>query len=220
VIKLIATGAVYAAGTHPGAPEYSEEEIRAAVDEAALHGLFVAAHAHGPEGALRAIRAGVRTIEHGTLIDDAAIGAMIEHGTYYVPTTFLIAWIEEHADVEGYPAGVREKTFMVRDRARQALRDAIEAGVRIAYGTDAIVFPHGMNAGQLRDFVDAGMEPIDAIRSATIIAAECLGRENDVGVLEPGRFADLVAVRGDSLMPVDRFCSVDVVMKGGTVVVP
>ena len=219
VIKLIATGAVYAAGTMPGAPEYSEDEIRAAVEEAALHDMFVAAHAHGAEGALRAIRAGVRTIEHGTMIDDAAIAAMNEHGTYYVPTTFLLAWVEQHAEAEGYPSGVKEKTYLVRDRARQAVRDAIEAGVRIAYGTDAIVFPHGMNAGQLGDFVDFGMEPIDAIRSATIVAADALGRD-DVGVLEPGRFADLVAVRGESLTPVDRFRQVDVVMKGGQVVVP
>jgi imidazolonepropionase-like amidohydrolase len=219
VIKLIATGAVYATGTVPGAPEYSEAEIRAAVDEASMYRLFVAAHAHGAEGALRAIRAGVRTIEHGTLLDDAAISAMAEHGAYYVPTTFLIRWIEAHADLEGYPSGVRDKTFAVRASARAALRNAIEAGVRIAYGTDAIVFPHGMNAAQLVEFVDSGMHPIDAIRSATMVAAECLGRDDQVGVLEPGRFADIVAVRGESIDPIDRFGDVDFVMKGGSVVV-
>ena len=217
VIKVIATGAVYAAGTVPGAPEYTEAELRACVEEAAAYGLFVAAHAHGEEGALRAIRAGARTIEHGTMLGEAAMAAMLEHGTYYVPTTYVLEWIEGHGEDEDYPSGVRTKTASVAASARAGLRLAIESGVRIAYGTDAVVFPHGLNARQLPEFVAAGMTPMAALRSATSIAAECLGR-SDVGVLEPGRFADLVAVPGAHLDDVDRFSEPALVLKGGALV--
>lgn len=218
VIKIIATGAVYASGTVPGAPEYTEEELRACVDEAALYGLHVAAHAHGEEGALRAIRAGARTIEHGTMLGDTAMSAMIEHGTYYVPTTYLLNWVEEHAEREEHPIGVREKTASVGTSARAAVRLAVEAGVRIAYGTDAIVFPHGRNAGQLPEFVEAGMTPMQALQSATSVAAECLGRSADVGAVAPGRFADLVAVPGAHLDEIGRFTDVAAVLKGGRIV--
>ncbi|MEI3867235.1 amidohydrolase family protein [Microbacterium sp. CCNWLW134] len=214
VIKIIATGAVYATGTVPGAPEFSEAEIRAGVEEAALYGLFVAAHAHGEEGALRAIRAGVRTIEHGTLLGNAAIAAMREHGTYYVPTTYALTWILEHAETEGFPPGVTEKSRSIADRARQALRDAIDAGVQIAYGTDAIVFPHGMNARQLTEFVEAGMTPTQALQSATIVAAQCLDR-SDIGVLTPGAFADIIAVPGRNLHDMHAFGDIRVVLKAG-----
>ncbi|WP_136055077.1 amidohydrolase family protein [Microbacterium sp. K24] len=219
VIKIIATGAVYATGTIPGAPEYTEAELRACVEEAALNGLYVAAHAHGEEGALRAIRAGVRTIEHGTLLGEAAMSAMLEHGTYYVPTTYLLQWVEEHGEREDYPAGVQEKTAAVGASARAAVRLAIEAGVRIAYGTDAIVFPHGRNAGQLAEFVEWGMTPMQALQSATSVAADCLGRAKDIGAIAPGRFADIVAVRGAHLERIERFCDVAAVLKGGTLVV-
>lgn len=218
VIKIIATGAVYASGTVPGAPEYTEEELRACVDEAALYGLYVAAHAHGEEGALRAIRAGARTIEHGTMLGDTAMSAMIEHGTYYVPTTYLLNWVEAHAEREEHPIGVREKTASVGTSARAAVRLAVEAGVRIAYGTDAIVFPHGRNAGQLPEFVEAGMTPMQALQSATSVAAECLGRSADVGAVAPGRFADLVAVPGAHLDEIGRFTDVAAVLKGGRIV--
>ncbi|MDQ0728782.1 amidohydrolase family protein [Microbacterium sp. W4I20] len=219
VIKIIATGAVYATGTIPGAPEYSEAELRACVEEAALNGLYVAAHAHGEEGALRAIRAGVRTIEHGTLLGEAAMSAMLDHGTYYVPTTYLLRWLEDHGAREDYPSGVREKTAAVGESARTAVRLAIEAGVRIAYGTDAIVFPHGRNAGQLEEFVEWGMTPMQALQSATSVAAECIGRSEDVGAIAPGRYADLVAVRGAHLDEIGRFMYVSAVLKGGALVV-
>ncbi|WP_407358704.1 amidohydrolase family protein [Microbacterium sp. LTA6] len=219
VIKVITTGAVYASGTNPGAPEYTEAELRACVEEAALYGLYVAAHAHGEEGALRAIRAGARTIEHGTLLGEAAMSAMIEHGTYYVPTTYLLQWVEEHAERENHPAGVRAKTAAVGASARAAVRLAIEAGVRIAYGTDAIVFPHGRNAGQLGEFVEWGMTPMQALQSATTVAADCLGRSADIGAIAPGRYADLVAVRGAHLDAIERFCDVSAVVKGGELVV-
>lgn len=219
VIKVIATGAVYAAGTVPGAPEYTEAELKACVDEAALYGLYVAAHAHGEEGALRAIRAGARTIEHGTMLGEAAMSAMLEHGTYYVPTTYLLQWDDAHGDLYGYPEGVREKTALVGESARASVRLAIEAGVRIAYGTDAIVFPHGLNAGQLPEFVEFGMTPMQALQSATSVAADCLGRSADVGALATGRYADLVAVPGAHLDDVQRFTDVAAVVKGGALVV-
>ncbi|MFF3372141.1 amidohydrolase family protein [Streptomyces sp. NPDC002680] len=214
VIKLMATGAVLTRGTVPGVPEYSQDEIRAAVDEAALYGLYVAAHAHGAEGILRAVRAGVRSVEHGTTITDEVIDAFLQHGTYYVPTTFLMRWITDQPGFGGYSDHHVRRITDVHGTAMRGLRDAVEAGVRIAYGTDAIVYPHGLNAGQLVDLVAAGMTPLDAIRSATVVAAECLGRD-DIGVLAPGRLADLVAVRADGLDPVDRFGEVDVVIKGG-----
>lgn len=218
VIKIVATGAVYATGTIPGAPEYSEAELRACVEEAALNGLYVAAHAHGEEGALRAICAGVRTIEHGTLLADAAMSAMVEHGTSYVPTTYLLQWIEDHGAREDSPSGVREKTAAVGESARAAVRLAIEAGVRIAYGTDAIVFPHGRNAGQLEEYVEWGMTPMQALQSATSVTAECIGRSEDVGAIAPGRYADLVAVRGAHLGERCRFMDVSAVLKGGALV--
>ena len=219
VIKIIATGAVYATGTIPGAPEYTESELRACVEEAALNGLFVAAHAHGEEGALRAIRAGARTIEHGTLLGDEAMSAMIEHGTYYVPTTYLLQWVEEHGEREEYPPGVREKTAAVGASARAAVRLAIDAGVRIAYGTDAVVFPHGRNAGQLVEFVEWGMTPMQSLQSATTVAADCLGRSDEVGAITPGRYADLVAVPGAHLEEIGRFTDVAAVIKGGELIV-
>lgn len=218
VIKIIATGAVYATGTVPGAPEYAEEEIRACVTEAALYGRRVAAHAIGEEGVLRAVRAGVRTIEHGSLLAEEAIAAMLQYGTYYVPTTYALTWILERSVAEGYPPGVAEKSREVAEHARRALRDAISAGVRIAYGTDAIVFPHGFNARQLHEFVEAGMTPMQALRSATIVAAECLDRP-DIGALTPGAFADIIAVPDTGLKSMRTFEDVRFVMKSGREVI-
>lgn len=218
LIKIITTGAVYATGTNPGAPECTEAEIAAAVDEARGYGMFVAAHAHGEEGALRAIRAGVRTIEHGTLLGDAAIQAMLDAGTYFVPTTYLLHWLEKPENRVGYPEDVEQKTEFVAESARRALRAAIEAGVKVAYGTDAIVFPHGLNARQLDEFVQSGMTPMQALQSATIVAAECVGRE-DLGVIEEGCAADLIAVRGTELNDMRAFEDVRSVIKAGALVV-
>lgn len=218
LIKIITTGAVYATGTNPGAPEYTEAEIAAAVDEARGYGMYVAAHAHGEEGALRAIRAGVRTIEHGTLLGDTAIQAMLDAGTYFVPTTYLLHWLETPENRVGYPEDVEQKTEFVAESARRALRAAIEAGVKIAYGTDAIVFPHGLNARQLDEFVQSGMTPMQALQSATIVAAECVGRA-DLGVIEVGAGADLIAVRGTDLSDMRAFEDVRSVIKAGALVV-
>ncbi|MGO4105496.1 amidohydrolase family protein [Leifsonia sp. YAF41] len=219
LIKIIATGAGYAAGTTPGAPEYSEAEIRAAVDEAALYGKYVAAHAHGTLGALRAVRAGVRTLDHGSLIEGKEIfDAMLEHETFFVPTTYVVRWVDDQRATAAFPEEVKRKLAEARIPSMNALRTAIESGVKLAYGTDAIIFPHGENARQLQDFIDAGFSPIDTLRTATINAADAIGTL-DVGVIEPGRFADLVAIKGiRSIDDVSVFNSIDLVFKGGSLV--
>jgi imidazolonepropionase-like amidohydrolase len=219
LIKVIATGAGLAAGTVQGAPEFSEEELSAAVREAALYGKHVAAHAHSDLGALWAIRAGVRTIEHGSQLESEEVfDAMIEHDTFYVPTTYLIHWLDDQGEASGFPPEVRAKLRRDVDSSREALRTAVSRGVQIGYGTDAIVYPHGDNAKQMVDFAEAGMAPIDVLRSATIVAAEAIG-STDVGLLEPGRFADFVAVKGKrELDDVRMFGCIDVVVKGGCVI--
>ncbi|WP_029265204.1 MULTISPECIES: metal-dependent hydrolase family protein [unclassified Microbacterium] len=217
LIKVIATGAVMTSGTIPGAPEFTEAELAACVDEARGYGLAVAAHAHGDEGALRSIRAGVRTIEHGTMISDTAIAAMVEHETYYVPTTYVATWILDHGEELGFPAEMLAKTRSVAGAARDALGDAIDAGVKIAYGTDAVVYPHGLNARQLAEFVDAGMTPMDALRSATVVAANCLAR-NDLGTVAPGAVGDLIAVPGVDLNDMRAFEDVRLVIQAGHVI--
>ncbi|MFE4197024.1 amidohydrolase family protein [Paenarthrobacter sp. NPDC056912] len=219
LIKVIATGAGYAAGTVPGAPEYTEAEIRAAVEEAAAYGKYVAAHAHGTEGALRAVRAGVRTLDHGSLIEGPEIfDAMLERGTYYVPTTYLIHWVDDQRASAAFPEEVKRKISEARGPSMRALQTAIEAGVKLAYGTDAIIFPHGENARQFQDFIDAGMSPMETLRTATINAADAIGTP-DVGVIETGRFADLVAIKGlQDLGDMSAFNDIDLVFKSGSLV--
>jgi imidazolonepropionase-like amidohydrolase len=214
-IKVIATGAVLTEGTVPSAPEFSEAEIRAAVEEAALYETHVAAHAHGAEGIKRAIRAGVRSIEHGSLMDDESIVLMAEHGTYLVADVWMGDWTIEQGEREGWSPNVMRKLRETTDVQREGFAKAVEAGVRIAFGTDSGTYPHGMNAHQFATMVKLGMSPIEAIRSATLVAAELLGWRDRVGAIEPGLFADLVAVRGDALSDVGLLTDVDVVMKGG-----
>ena len=214
-IKVIATGAVLTEGTVPSAPEFSEAEIRAAVEEAALYETHVAAHAHGAEGIKRAVRAGVRSIEHGSLMDDESIALMAEHGTYLVADVWMGDWTIEQGEREGWSPNVMRKLRETTDVQREGFAKAVEAGVRIAFGTDSGTYPHGMNAHQFATMVKHGMTPIEAIRSATVVAAELLGWRDRVGAIEPGLFADLVAVRGDVLSDVGLLTDVDVVMKGG-----
>ncbi len=217
-IKMIATGAVLTRGTEPGAPEFSEAEIRAAVDEAGLYGTHVAAHAHGPEGIKRAARAGVRSIEHGSLMDDEAIELMAEHGTYLVADIYCGDVIEEEARRQGWPAEILRKNEETTDAQREGFRRAVKAGVRIAFGTDSGVYPHGDNAKQLPYMVRYGMTPMQAIQSATVVAAELMGWGDRVGSIEPGTYADLVATIGDIVEDVEPLTSVGFVMKGGEVV--
>jgi imidazolonepropionase-like amidohydrolase len=200
-IKVIATGAVLAPGTNPGAPEYTEDEIRAAVEEASNYGTFVAAHAHGAEGIKRATRAGVRSIEHGSFADDESLALMAEHGTYLVADVWAGDWMEEEGRKNDWPADTMRKIVDTTETQRDAFGRALDLGVRIGFGTDSGIYPHGMNVNQLAKHVELGMSPIAALRSATLWASQCLG-DDSVGSLTPGRFADLVAVEVDAA--VDR----------------
>jgi imidazolonepropionase-like amidohydrolase len=220
LIKVIATGAVLTSGTDPGEPELTEDEIRAAVEEAEERGTHVAAHAHAAEGAKRAIRAGARSIEHASLIDDETIDLMAERGTYLVADMFDGDWMIQEGPRLGYSEEVLRKTELTNDAQRANFAKAVKAGVRIAYGTDSGVYPHGMNAKNLAFHVRFGQSPMEAIRSATVVSAELLGWDDRVGSLRPGRFADLIAVDGDPLDDVSVLEDVPFVMKGGEVVMP
>jgi imidazolonepropionase-like amidohydrolase len=217
-IKVIATGAVLTEGTSPGAPEFSEDEIHAAVDEAALYGTHVAAHAHGAEGIKRAVRAGVRSIEHGSLMDDEAIDLMASHGTYLVADIYCGDWIAEEGARGGWSADVMRKNEETTDAQREGFEKAVRAGVTIAYGTDSGVYPHAWVGKQFPYMVRHGMTPMEAIRSATVVAAELLGWRDRVASIAPGMFADLVAVAGDPLDDISLLEDVRFVMKGGAVV--
>ncbi len=216
-VKVIATGAVMTAGGDPGAPEFSEAEIRAAVEEAALYGADVAAHAHGAEGIKRAVRAGVRSIEHGSLMDDEAIELMAAAGTYLVADVYCGDYIAERGTAEGWDPDVLRKNDETTLTQREGFARCVKAGVRIAFGTDSGIYPHGWNARQLAYQVRWGQTPLEAIRSATSSAAELLRMEDEVGTLAPGAYADLIAVAGDPLEDVRLLEDVRFVMKGGAV---
>ncbi|MGH7543300.1 MAG: amidohydrolase family protein [Gemmatimonadota bacterium] len=213
VIKVCATAGVLSHEASVGAQQYTEEELRAIVEEAARHDLRVAAHAHGTAGIKAAVRAGVASIEHGSLLDDEAVAMMKERGTWLVPTTYLVGRI----DLDALPPGIRAKAEGVLPLAVESLRRAVAAGVPIALGTDAAVFPHGENAGEFAALVDRGMEPLEAIRAATLNGADLLGMD-DRGVIAPGRLADLIAVPGNPLEDVRVLEDVRFVMLGGKVV--
>ncbi|AAK25087.1 metal-dependent hydrolase family protein [Caulobacter vibrioides] len=217
-IKLIATGAVLTEGTEPGQLELSEEEIRAAVEEAAKRGTYVTAHAHGAEGIKIAVRAGVRSIEHGSLIDDEGIALMKAKGAFLVADIYNGDFIDTYGREHGWPAGMIRKNRETTDAQREGFRKAVKAGVKIAYGTDAGVYPHGWNARQMPYMVRYGMTPMQAIQSATTVAAELMGKTGQVGCHAPGCYADLIAVAGDPLADVSVLTKVAKVMKGGTVV--
>ena len=217
VIKILVTGAVLTRGTRPGVVELDEAMVRAAVEEAAAHGLWVAAHAHGAAGITLAARAGVRSVEHGSLIDDEGIATLREHGTFLVADLYDGDWIAEVGVREGWPAETLRKNEETTEAQRQGFTKAVAAGVRLAYGTDSGVYPHGENARQLGYSVRYGMSPIEVIRSATVVAAELMGWDNRVGRLEPGRAADLIAVAGNPLEDVELLRDVAVVVKGGRI---
>ncbi|GMR13520.1 MAG: amidohydrolase family protein [Gemmatimonadota bacterium] len=212
VIKTCATAGVLSFEGPVGAQQYSEEELAAMVEEAARHGVKVAAHAHGTEGIKAAVRAGVASIEHGSMLDDEAIELMKEHGTYLVPTTYLA----ERIDLDVLPPPVRRKAESVLPLAIESVRRAIAAGVKIAFGTDAAVYPHGENAGEFVALVERGMTPLEALRSATLYAADLLGKD-DRGIIEVGRLADMVAMPGDPLDDISATQRIDWVMMGGKV---
>jgi imidazolonepropionase-like amidohydrolase len=216
-IKMIVTGAVLTEGTRPGASEYTEEEIRAAVEQAAEYGTYVTAHAHGAEGIKRAVRAGVRSIEHGSLIDDEAIALMKEKGTWLVADIYNGDYIASVGHEQGWDEEILRKNDETTEAQRAGFRKALAAGVRIAYGTDTGVYPHRFAARQLPYMVRHGMTPIQAVRSATLSAAELMGWEDRVGSIAVGKEADVIAVSGDALADLRSFENVVFVMKGGVV---
>jgi imidazolonepropionase-like amidohydrolase len=217
-IKIIATGAVLTEGTAPGAPEFSEAEIRAAVEEAAIYGRHVAAHAHGADGIKSAVRAGVHSIEHGSLMDDEAIALMAERGTYLVADVYCGDWIAQEGLRRGWSQATLRKNDETTEAQREGFEKAVKAGVRIAYGTDSGVYPHGWNAKQFAYMARHGMTAPEAIRAATITSAELLGRDERLGSLEPGKVADLIAVDRDPTGDPAALEEVGFVMKGGRVV--
>jgi imidazolonepropionase-like amidohydrolase len=218
VIKLIVTGAVLTRGTAPGVIELDEAMVGAAVDEASRRGVFVAAHAHGTEGIKLAIRAGVRSIEHGSLIDDEGIDLLVRHGTWLVADVYDGDWIAEEGTRAGWPAETMAKNELTTQAQRDGFTRAVEAGARIAFGTDSGVYPHGMNAIQFGYQVRLGQSPVDAIRSATTEAAALLGWDDRVGAIQAGRFADLVVVGADPLVDIDVLRAPLAVVKGGVLV--
>ncbi|HWS52707.1 MAG TPA: amidohydrolase family protein [Pyrinomonadaceae bacterium] len=217
VIKLIATAGVLSEEESVGAPQYTQEEMNAAVDEARMWGRRVAAHAHGAEGIKRAVRAGVASVEHGSFLDEEGIRMMKERGTYLVADVYNDDYILAEFTRLGYPPKIIEKERLVGRTQRENFQKAVRAGVKVAYGTDAGVYPHGWNAKQFAHMVRWGMTPMQAIQAATVNAADLLGWGDRVGAVEPGRFADLIAVSGDPLADVTVLERVGFVMKGGEV---
>jgi imidazolonepropionase-like amidohydrolase len=217
-LKLIATGAVLTVGTEPGQLELSEDEIRAAVEEAAKRGTYATAHAHGAEGMKVAMRAGVRSIEHGSLMDDEAIAMMKAKGVFLVADIYDGDWIDEYGKAHGWPAEALRKNYETTEAQRVGFRKAVKVGVKIAFGTDAGVYPHGLNGRQLPYMVKYGMTPMQAIQSATTVAAELMNKTGKVGCDAAGCYADLIAVAGDPLADISVLTKVGKVMKGGAVV--
>jgi imidazolonepropionase-like amidohydrolase len=218
VIKICATGGVLSLGDNPQHSQYTQEELKAIVADAHRLGRRVAAHAHGAEGIRWATEAGVDSIEHGSYIDDAAIAAMIEHGTYLVPTLYLGDWMFDHFDQMQMPPSVQAKARQVLPAARKNIAHAFAAGVKVALGTDAAVYPHGLNAHEFAVMVKLGLTPLQAIQAGTVNAADLLGWPGKVGSLEPGAWADVVAVEGNPLQDVTTLERVKFVMKNGEVV--
>ena len=218
VIKFCATGGVLSKGDSPEREQYSPEEMHALIQEAHRLGRKTAAHAHGAQGIKDAVLAGVDSIEHGSFINEEDIQLMKEHGTYLVPTLYLSDWFLANYQKLGLTEDMVEKARFVMPAARQNVARAFHEGVKVAFGTDAAVFPHGLNAHEFAVMVKLGMTPLGAIQAATINAADLLGWSDRVGSLETGRFADLVAVEGDPLKDVTILENVKIVMKGGEVV--
>lgn len=217
VIKVCATGGVLSKGDDPRASQYTLEEMKAIVADAHRLGRKVAAHAHGAQGIAWAAEAGVDSIEHGSYIDDNAIRIMKEHGTYLVPTQYLGDWMKENAARIGLPAMYAEKMKTVTAAMRQNITKAIQSGVKIALGTDAAVYPHGLNAHEFEVYTRLGMTPLQSIQSGTLNAADLLGWSDRIGSIEQGKFADIVAVDGDPLKDITLLQHPIMVMKGGVV---
>jgi imidazolonepropionase-like amidohydrolase len=216
-IKLIATGAVLALGSEPGALELSPEEMKAACDEAKLRGKYCIAHAHGAEGIKAAIRAGARTIEHASYLDAEGIALAKAKGVWLDMDIYNGDWIEEFGTRQGWPAEYLRKNRETTDVQRRGFAAAVKAGAKLTFGTDAAVYPYGLGARQFTYMVRYGMTPMQAIRSATSEAAKALGKESELGAIAPGAWGDFVAVRGDPLQDVSVLERVDGVIKQGRI---
>jgi imidazolonepropionase-like amidohydrolase len=217
VIKITATGGVLSYAKSGDAPQFVVDEVKAVVDTARDYGFRVAAHAHGKEGMKRAILGGVSSIEHGTYMDDEIMGLMKQHGTWYVPTIYAGRFVAEKAKIDGYfPPVVRPKAQRIGALIQETAGKAYRNGVKIAFGTDMGVGPHGDNAREFLYMVEAGIPANVALQAATIRAAEVLGVD-DQGVIEAGKRADIVAVPGDPVVDINAVMKVDFVMKDGKV---
>lgn len=217
-IKMIATGAVLTVGTDPGEPELNEAEIRAAVEEAAKYGNYVTAHAHGAEGIKMAIRAGVRSIQHGSMMDDEGLALMKKHGIWLVADIYNGDYIKEVGTAQGWPAETLRKNDETTETQRVVFAKAVKLGINIAYGTDSGVYPHGTNARQMAYMVRYGLTPMQAMQSATIWGARAISLDADIGSIKAGKFADMIAVKGDVLQDITLLEQVEAVIKGGKIV--
>jgi imidazolonepropionase-like amidohydrolase len=218
VIKITATGGVLSNAKDGQGPQFTEEEVRAIVETAKDYGFHVAAHAHGAEGLNRAIRGGVQTIEHGTLMDDESIELFKKYGTYYVPTLIAGRTAADSARIMGYyPPLVTPKALAIGPKLQATFAKAYKAGVNIAFGTDAGVYPHGYNAKEFEYMVEGGMPAIEAIQAATVTNAKLLDMSDSIGSIEVNKFADIIAVDANPLQNVKTLQNVTFVMKDGTV---
>jgi len=218
LIKICATGGVMSKGDDPNAAQYTLEEMKAIVADAHRLGRKVAAHAHGAQGVIWASEAGVDSVEHGHMMNDEAIATLKKNGTYLVPTLYLLDWEKENAAQANLPDYAKRKMDMVSETGKTNAKKAFAAGVKIGFGTDAAVYPHGLNAHEFAVYVKLGMTPLEAIQTATINDADLLGWSDKVGTIEAGKFADIIAVDGDPLADVTTLERVKFVMKGGEVV--
>lgn len=218
LIKITATGGVLSVAKSGQNPQFMQDEVEAIVATAKDYGMTVAVHAHGTEGMQRAIKAGVDSIEHGTYMDADTIKLMKKHGTYYVPTIMAGAWVAEKAKIDGFfPELVRPKAARIGPLIQETFARAYKAGVKIAFGTDSGVSAHGDNAEEFALMVEAGMPAIEAIRSATYHAAKLLKVDDQLGTIEKGKLADLIAVAGDPLADIKTMQDVIFVMKDGQI---
>lgn len=217
-IKITATGGVLSMASSGQNPQFTNDELEALIEIANDYNFHVAAHAHGKEGMLRAVKAGVKTVEHGTYMDDEVIAAMKERGTYLVPTILAGKFVAEKAKIDGYfPEVVRPKAAKIGPLIQQTFAEAYAAGVNIAFGTDSGVSAHGDNALEFQYMVEAGMPAAEAIQTATSVAAKIL-KDDKVGVIKTGAHADIIAVKGNPLDDIKTLQTVDFVMKGGDII--
>lgn len=217
LIKFMASGGVLSKGDDPQASQYSREEMQMIVSEAHRLRRKVAVHAHGSQAILWAIEAGADSIEHGSFINDEGVAAMKEHGTYLVPTLYTGDFLLENMQALDLPPFLVAKAQEVLPAAKKNVSHAFQTGVKVAFGTDAGVYPHGLNAHEFNSMVQAGLSPLAAIQSATINAADLIGWRDKVGTIEPGKWADIIAADGDPIRDVKALENVKFVMKSGQV---